>query len=276
MRVVVAMRVIVAVRVRMGVIVGMPVRSGPPETAGRWAVLPDRDHDPTRRAHARAEHLLERHGVVTRGAVVSERVVGGFAGVYKVLSAFEDTGRCRRGYFIEGLGAAQFGTAGAIDRLRTFSEPESATGGGKATVVALAATDPANVFGAALPWPEPADSYAPLRTVVANGQPPLWPAQAGATYHVADEVTLTVLGPLAPLTGTRSDPNNNSVVLLATVRGVRVLLTGDAEEELQRTLLATHGPALRAEVLKVPHHGSAYQDHQFLAAVDPLIAMRSE
>ena len=123
------------------------------------------------------------------------------------------------------------------------------------------------------PWPEPADSYAPLRTVVANGQPPLWPAQAGATYHVADEVTLTVLGPLAPLTGTRSDPNNNSVVLLATVRGVRVLLTGDAEEELQRTLLATHGPALRAEVLKVPHHGSAYQDHQFLAAVDPLISL---
>ncbi len=136
----------------------MPVRSGPPETAGRWAVLPERDGDPTRRAHARAEHLLERHGVVTRGAVMSERVAGGFAGVYKVLSAFEDTGRCRRGYFIEGLGAAQFGSAGAIDRLRTFSEPESARGAGKPTVVALAATDPANVFGAALPWPEPADA----------------------------------------------------------------------------------------------------------------------
>ncbi|HSU01924.1 MAG TPA: ATP-dependent helicase [Nocardioides sp.] len=135
----------------------MPARVGPPETAGRWAVLPQRDTDPTRRAKARAEHLLERHGVVTRGAVVSERVAGGFAGVYKVLSAFEDSGRCRRGYFIDGLGAAQFGTAGAIDRLRTFSEPESATGG-KPVVVALAATDPASVFGAALPWPEPLDS----------------------------------------------------------------------------------------------------------------------
>lgn len=132
----------------------MPVRTGPPETAGRWAVLPERDGDPTRRAHARAEHLLERHGVVTRGAVVSERVAGGFAGVYKVLSAFEDTGRCRRGYFIEGLGAAQFGSAGAIDRLRTFSEPDSTKAGGKPSVVALAATDPANPFGAALPWPE--------------------------------------------------------------------------------------------------------------------------
>ncbi|MDR7255221.1 ATP-dependent Lhr-like helicase [Nocardioides sp. BE266] len=132
----------------------MPVRTGPPETAGRWAVLPERDDDPTRRAHARAEHLLERHGVVTRGAVVSERIAGGFAGVYKVLSAFEDTGRCRRGYFIEGLGAAQFGSAGAIDRLRTFSEPESTKAGAKPAVVALAATDPANPFGAALPWPE--------------------------------------------------------------------------------------------------------------------------
>ncbi len=135
----------------------MPARVGPPETAGRWALLPVRDDDPTRRAKARAEHLLERHGVVTRGAVVSERVAGGFAGVYKVLSAFEDSGRCRRGYFIDGLGAAQFGTAGAIDRLRTFSEPESATGG-KAVVVALAATDPANVFGAALAWPDPLDA----------------------------------------------------------------------------------------------------------------------
>ncbi len=135
----------------------MPARTGPPETAGRWALLPERDTDPTRRAKARAEHLLERHGVVTRGAVVSERVAGGFAGVYKVLSAFEDTGRCRRGYFIEGLGAAQFGSAGAIDRLRTFAERASATGGAKPAVVALAATDPANVFGAALPWPEPLD-----------------------------------------------------------------------------------------------------------------------
>ncbi|KRF34257.1 ATP-dependent helicase [Nocardioides sp. Soil805] len=127
----------------------MPARSGPPETAGRWALLPERDSDPTRRAHATAEHLLERHGVVTRGAVMSERVPGGFAGVYKVLSAFEDTGRCRRGYFIEGLGAAQFGSAGAIDRLRTFSERADAKPG----AVTLAATDPANPYGAALAWP---------------------------------------------------------------------------------------------------------------------------
>lgn len=129
---------------------GTVARSGPPETAGRWALLPEIDADPTRRAHVAAERLLERHGVVTRGAVVSERLPGGFAAVYKVLSAFEDSGRCRRGYFVAGLGAAQFGTAGSVDRLRTFAElPPDA----KPTAVALAATDPANPFGAALPWP---------------------------------------------------------------------------------------------------------------------------
>ncbi|GAA2003561.1 Lhr family ATP-dependent helicase [Nocardioides kribbensis] len=128
-------------------------RTGPPETAGRWALLPDVDADPTRRAHASAEHLLERHGVVIRGAVMSERVAGGFAAVYKVLSAFEDSGRCRRGYFVSGLGAAQFGTAGSIDRLRTFSEAAEGSGDAKPLAVALAATDPANPYGAALPWP---------------------------------------------------------------------------------------------------------------------------
>lgn len=127
----------------------MPSRGGPPQTSGRWSALPAVDLDPTRRAHALTEGLLERHGVVTRGAVQAERAPGGFAAAYKVLSRFEETGRCRRGYFVAGLGAAQFGSAGAVDRLRTFSEP-----GEEQVAVALAATDPANPFGAALPWPE--------------------------------------------------------------------------------------------------------------------------
>ena len=139
---------------RLGRPGGRPLRTGPPETAGRWAVLPAVDTDPTRRAHATAERLLDRHGVVTRGAVVSERVAGGFAAVYKVLSAFEEAGRCRRGYFVDGLGAAQFGTAGAVDRLRTFSDTAAGSGDGqKPVAVALAATDPANPYGAALSWP---------------------------------------------------------------------------------------------------------------------------
>ncbi len=131
--------------------------------AGRWSLLPEIEPDATRRAHAAAEGLLERHGVVTRGAVMSERVPGAFAGVYKVLSAFEDSGRCRRGYFVGSLGAAQFGVPGAVDRLRSFSRElsDADLGGGegdgagdKRTALALAATDPANPYGAALPWPE--------------------------------------------------------------------------------------------------------------------------
>ncbi|WP_446685559.1 Lhr family helicase, partial [Nocardioides stalactiti] len=129
---------------------GRVARSGPPETAGRWALLPALDADPTRRAHATAERLLDRHGVVTRGAVVSERVPGGFAAVYRVLAAFEESGRCRRGYFVDGLGAAQFGTSGSVDRLRTFA---SVAEHDKPVALALAATDPANPYGAALPWP---------------------------------------------------------------------------------------------------------------------------
>ena len=132
----------------------MPTRTGPPSAAGRWSLLPDREADPTRRAHAAAEALLERHGVVTRGAVVSERVPGGFAGVYRVLAAFEESGRCRRGYFIQGLGAAQFGAVGAVDRLRAIAG-EAADDSPRA--LALAACDPANPYGAALPWPDRPD-----------------------------------------------------------------------------------------------------------------------
>ncbi|WP_209723257.1 ATP-dependent helicase [Marmoricola sp. OAE513] len=138
----------------------LPSRSGPADMAGRWFLLPEVESDPTRRAHAAAEGLLDRHGVVTRGAVMSERTPGGFAAAYKVLSKFEDSGRARRGYFVEGLGAAQFGTAGSIDRLRTYGTASTEE---KPTGVTLAATDPANPYGAALPWPASAGSTAETR-----------------------------------------------------------------------------------------------------------------
>ena len=135
----------------------LPARSGPPVAAGRWALLPEREGDATVRAHAIAEMLLERHGVVTRGVAVAERVPGGFAAAYRVLSAFEDAGRVRRGYFVEGLGASQFAMTGAVDRLRpqhgrsgTRTQPAGRT-------VVLAAADPANPYGAALTWPDRPD-----------------------------------------------------------------------------------------------------------------------
>jgi ATP-dependent Lhr-like helicase len=91
--------------------------------------------------------LLERYGVLTREAALGEGLEGGFAGVYPVLKALEERGRVRRGYFVAGLGAAQFALPGAVDRLRSFREVGE-------TVHVLAATDPAQPYGAALPWPE--------------------------------------------------------------------------------------------------------------------------
>ena len=190
----------------------MPTRSGPPTAAGRWSLLPERERDPTVRAHATAEVLLDRHGVVTRGAVASEGVAGGFAGVYKVLSAFEETGRVRRGYFVGSLGAAQFGTIGAVDRLRTFS----AATDGAPTALTLAATDPANPYGAALPWPARAD------------------AAEGATRHrpgrKAGALVVLVDGCLA----------------LYVERGGRTLLTFDADEHQLTPAAQSLATAVRA------------------------------
>ena len=100
--------------------------------------------------------LLERYGVVTRGSVTAEEVTGGFAGVYPVLAAAEESGRIRRGYFIEGLGAAQFGTVGAVDRLRASVRPLDDSRAPSPALV-LAAADPANAYGSALPWPARAE-----------------------------------------------------------------------------------------------------------------------
>ncbi len=124
----------------------LPTRQGPPAGAGRWSLLPE-PAEPTQARLALAEQLLDRHGVLTRGAVEGEGVPGSFSAVYPVLKAMEEAGRCRRGYFVEGLGAAQFALPGAVDRLRSPEED-----GAEALV--LAASDPANPHGAALPWPE--------------------------------------------------------------------------------------------------------------------------
>ncbi|MEU8544885.1 ATP-dependent helicase [Streptomyces sp. NPDC048717] len=132
-------------------------RSGPPTVSGRWSLLPPPEPEPTHRAHALARTLLDRHGVVTRGAVAAEGVEGGFAATYRILSAFEDSGQARRGYVVEGLGAAQFAMEGAVDRLRaaaTARDRGAEEGTGPRAVV-LAAADPANAYGAALSWPEP-------------------------------------------------------------------------------------------------------------------------
>jgi ATP-dependent Lhr-like helicase len=145
---------------------GRLTRVGPPSAAGRWSLvgpLLEPASSPTEIAHARAMQLLERYGVLTREAALAEGIEGGFAGVYPVLKALEERGSVRRGYFVAGLGAAQFALPGAVDRLRSFRERGSA-----GDTVVLAATDPAQPFGASLPWPEHADRGRPARTAGAH------------------------------------------------------------------------------------------------------------
>ena len=122
----------------------------PTHTGGRWSLLPAPEQDATARAAAHASVLLDRYGVVTRGSVMNEGAPGGFAQAYRTLATFEEAGHCRRGYLIEKLGAAQFATSATVDRLRTFANlPDPAP----LTPRVLAATDPANPYGAALAWP---------------------------------------------------------------------------------------------------------------------------
>ena len=129
----------------------------PPDMVGRWSLTPTPDSDPTRRSVALGESLLDRYGVVTRGSVVAEDILGGFALAYKTLSGFEESGKAMRGYLVEGLGASQFSTPATIDRLRGHQDTDDVVGWPSGArdpqVHVLAATDPSNPYGAALPWP---------------------------------------------------------------------------------------------------------------------------
>jgi ATP-dependent Lhr-like helicase len=127
-------------------------RSSDPTVVGRWSALPAAEPESTVRAHYQAELLLNRYGVLTKGAVAAESVPGGFAMLYKVLTAFEDAGRCQRGYFVESLGGAQFSVASTVDRLRSYLDGVDPDRRDYHAVV-LAAADPANPYGAALSWP---------------------------------------------------------------------------------------------------------------------------
>ncbi|GAB1645633.1 ComEC/Rec2 family competence protein [Krasilnikovia sp. MM14-A1259] len=124
-------------------------------------------------------------------------------------------------------------------------------------------------------WDDPPSGRAAVNAAAAAARVPVQPVTPGWSYAVGD-LRLTALGPVTPLHGTNSDPNNNSLVMRAVAHGHTVLLPGDAETEEQDALLSRLGPeVVRAEVLKVAHHGSAYQEPRFLAAVDPVVALVS-
>ncbi len=123
-------------------------RTVPATTQGRWSLVPTASAAPTERAKALAQQLIARYGIVVRETAAVESIVGGFSAIYPVLKAMEESGRIRRGYFVASLGATQFATADALDVLRSFrEEPE------EPETVMLAATDPANPYGALLTWP---------------------------------------------------------------------------------------------------------------------------
>ncbi|MEX2048783.1 MAG: DEAD/DEAH box helicase [Gemmatimonadota bacterium] len=152
-------------------------RTGPPAGASRWSLVAGlRQPAPaaTERAHALARQLLDRHGVVTREAVLAEGVGGGFVGIYPVFKAMEEAGHVRRGYFVAGLGGAQFAHPGAVERLRAFRHSADEEGDEPGGPVILAAADPAQPYGASLPWP--ASEGRPARqagayVVLADGAP---------------------------------------------------------------------------------------------------------
>jgi ATP-dependent Lhr-like helicase len=176
--------------------VGRLTALGPPEAAGRWSLVAPADAgdgatppSPTERAHQLALALLDRHGVLVRESVVGEGIDGGFSAVYPVLRALEEAGRIRRGYFVAGLGAAQFALAGALERLRTLRDPDGGRGE-NLLVHVLAAADPANPYGAALPWPRrgeddrrPFQRAAGASVVLVDGRAALYVDRGGSSLQ---------------------------------------------------------------------------------------------
>ncbi len=181
-------------------------RGAPSAVSGRWSLAarlfagaPPADE----RRRALAELLVERHGVLTRSATLAEAVPGGYAAVYPALSEMETLGVCRRGYFVEGLGGAQFASPGAVERLRDLRDPPPDA---PPHLAVLGAADPAQPYGAAVPWPRRDAARAPSRVygatvVLVDGRPALYLERGGRgllTFPSADDRTLApALGALA-------------------------------------------------------------------------------
>ena len=215
----------------------------PPSAEGRWSLLSVRQGDTgraaTRQAAALAQQLLARHGVLTREAVAHEAVPGGFGSVYPVLKAMEDSGRLRRGYFVAGLGATQFALPGALDLLRSLRD---SSGGEEvpAPVAVLAATDPANPYGAAIRFPAFAAGAATARqALVAAATPARGQARGSA------EAVKAGRGPTRSVGAT--------VILIDGAlagylpRGDRLLLVWLPEAEPDRSRVARHLATALAE-----------------------------
>ncbi len=208
-------------------------RAGGDQVQGRWsltdAVFRGALEGPSgaaERRRALAELLLERYGIVTREQVLAEGIRGGFAILYGTFATLETLGLCRRGYFVEGMGGAQFALPGAVERLRAGGTPAGAQAGGTRTLV-LAAADPAQPYGAALPWPrrgdaQPSRAGRPARVagayvVLVADQPVLYVERGGrGLVTLAGAHTVTSAGG-------EGDPTSEALAALAAaVRAGRV------------------------------------------------------
>ncbi|HET9680733.1 MAG TPA: hypothetical protein VFP19_01750, partial [Candidatus Limnocylindrales bacterium] len=205
--------------------VGRLTALGPPEAAGRWSLVDAAAGSaagapsPTERLHGLALALLDRHGVVVREAVMAEGSEGGFAAVYPILRALEEAGRIRRGYFVDGLGAAQFALSGAIERLRAL-RARAADTGDPPHVHLLAAADPANPYGAALAWPRRGeDDRRPLARA------------AGASVVLVDGIPVLYLERGGHSLQTLPAFDDSAAAELA-VRALRALLLDGREREI--------------------------------------------
>ncbi len=173
-----------------------PVRLNQPRASGRWSLLKELREPAstaTERLLSQAQVLLRRHGVLTRESVLAEGWSGGFAALYPVLRALEEAGKARRGYFVAGLGGSQFALPGAVDRLRAGRDEPG-------QVVALAATDPAQPYGAVLPWP--ADAVGRMGrlpgafVVIFGGELVLFLERGGRSLLTRGHITVDMLAAL--------------------------------------------------------------------------------
>ena len=191
------------------------MRLGPPGSEGRWSLVADlRDAEVsvTERLHAQAGALLQRHGVLTREAVLAEGTPGGFTSMYPVLRAMEEAGKIRRGYFVDGLGASQFALPGAVDRLRSArrrapradDSDTSADAAAPGRVAGLAAADPANPYGVTIPWPSSAgrpSRAAGAFVVLEDGELRLYLERGGRSLLTFGRVSRDALVVLAATAG---------------------------------------------------------------------------
>ena len=166
-----------------------------PQVQGRWSLVSSlfaAPEDPTARRRTQAELLLERYGIVTREQVLAEGIPGGFSSLYDQFTALETVGVARRGYFIEGLGGAQFALPGAVERLRAQRDDDTAP------PIVLAATDPAQPYGAVLRWPQ-REGRSPARqsgayVVLAGAEPVIYVERGGKGLQILVEANDPRLG----------------------------------------------------------------------------------